>query len=119
MLTLIFKIGTYNKRKSYTTKDVLLTTRQVKLIREKKFIIIALDLKYKAFIIYVAAFNVNSNDKLYPLKKVQKAQLKVNKMPIKVLHKYIDFIDVFLSKLSAKLFEHTRINNHAIQLIDD
>ncbi len=30
-----------------------------------------------------------------------------------------DFLDVFLPKLAAELLEHTEINDHAIELVDD
>ena len=33
--------------------------------------------------------------------------------------KYADFVDVFLSKLAAKLLEYIKINNYAIKLVDD
>ncbi len=34
-------------------------------------------------------------------------------------NKYTDFADVFLSKLVAELLKHTKINDHAIKLVDD
>ena len=37
--------------------------------------------------------------------------LKVNKAFTKILSKYADFADVFLSKLAAELLRHTGINN--------
>ena len=54
---------------SYTTKDVLLTTRQVELIGKKEFEVIALDLKYKIFIVHVIILNLNSGDNVHPSKK--------------------------------------------------
>ena len=56
---------------------------------------------------------------MHPSKKAQIAYLKADKAPTKVLNKYADFADVFLPKLLAKLLKHTRINNHAIELVDD
>ena len=35
----------------------------------KKFVVAAFDLKYKAFIIYIIAFNLNLDDEIYLLKK--------------------------------------------------
>ncbi len=36
-----------------------------------------------------------------------------------MLSEYTDFADIFSSKLVAELSEYTRINNHAIKLVDD
>ena len=63
--------------------------------------------------------SVNSGDEIYPLRKAQIAHLKVDKASIKILSKYADFADVFLPKLAAKLPKYTRINNFAIELIDN
>ena len=51
--------------RSYTTEDIFLTTKCIKLMEKKKFAAIAFDLKYKAFIIYIAVFNVDLNDKVH------------------------------------------------------
>ena len=56
---------------------------------------------------------------MHPLKRAQIAHLKANKAFIKVFSKYADFANVFSSKLAAKLSEHIRINNHAIELVND
>ena len=56
---------------------------------------------------------------MYPLKKAQIAYLKADKAPIKVPNKYTDFADIFSLKLTTKLLEHIRINNHTIELVDD
>ena len=37
----------------------------------------------------------------------------------KVPSKYANFVNIFSSKLSAELSEHTGINDHAIKLVDD
>ena len=79
----------------------------------------ALNLKYKAYIIYIAAFNINLGDKVHPLKKAQIAYLKADKVSAKVPSKYIDFAKVFLPKLVAKLLKHSKINDYAIKLVDD
>ncbi len=43
----------------------------------------------------------------------------MDETPTKVPSKYADFADVFLLKLAAELLEHTEINDHAIELVDD
>ena len=56
---------------------------------------------------------------MHPLKKAQIAHLKADKALTKVFSKYVDFADVFLPKLVTEFLEHTRINNHAIKLVDN
>ena len=96
-----------------------MTTKCVKLIEKKEFTAATLDLKYEAFLVYIAALNINLNDKVYPSKKAWIAHLKANKVFTKILNRYADFADDFSSKLAAKLPEHTRINDHVIELVDD
>ena len=105
--------------RSYTTGEVLPTTRRVELIGKKEFAVAALDPEYKAFVVHVATLSVDLGDEVHPLKRVQIAHLKVDEAPSEVPSKYADFTDVFSPKLAAKLSEHTRINDHAIELVDN
>ena len=86
---------------------------------EKKFAIGALNPKYKIFIVYIAAFSVDSDDEVHPSKKAQIAHLIANEVLIKVFSKYTDFADVFLPKLVVKLLKYIKINNYTIELIDN
>ena len=56
---------------------------------------------------------------MYPLKKAQIAYLKADKASTKVSSKYADFANVFLPKLTAKFLKHIKINDYAIELVDD
>ncbi len=56
---------------------------------------------------------------MHPSKRAQIAHLKVDEAPSKVPSKYADFADVFSPKLATKLPEHTRIDDHTIELVDD
>ncbi len=56
---------------------------------------------------------------MYPSRRAQIAHLKTDEAPTKVPSKYTDFADVFSPKLAAELPEHTGINDHAIELVDD
>ncbi len=47
---------------SYTTGEVLSTTRRVELIGKKEFAAVALDLEHEAFVVHVAALSVDSGD---------------------------------------------------------
>ncbi len=95
--------------------------KKVQLIEKKVFATAAFDLEYKAYIIYIVAFNITSNigNKMHLLRRAQIAQLQVDKVLIKVFSEYADLIDIFLSKLAVKLFKYKGINNYAIELIDN
>ncbi len=56
---------------------------------------------------------------MHSSKRVQIIDLKVDKAPTKVLSEYANFADVFSPKLAIELLEHTRIDDHAIELVDD
>ncbi len=89
--------------RSYTIRDVLPTIRQVKLIGKKEFAAAILDPKYKAFVVHVAALNIDSGDKVHPSRTAQIAQIKADEAPSEMPSKYADFADVFSPKLAAKL----------------
>ncbi len=56
---------------------------------------------------------------MHPLRRAQIAHLKADEAPTKVPSEYADFADVFSPKLAAELSEHTGINDHVIELVDD
>ncbi len=103
--------------KCYTTRDILSTTRRVKLIGKKEFVAAVLDPEHEAFVVHVAALGVDSGDEMHPSKIAQIAYLKVDEAPSKMPSKYADFADVFLPKLTAEHPEHMEINDHAIKLV--
>ncbi len=105
--------------RSYTTGDVLLTIRQVELIGKKECATAALDPEHEAFVVYVVTLSVDLGDEVHLSRTAQIAHLKANERLTEVPSEYADFADVFSLKLAAKLLEHTRINNHAIELVDD
>ncbi len=105
--------------RSYTTGDVLLTTRRVELIGKKEFAAAALDLEHEAFVVHVAALSVDSDDEVHPSRRAQIAHLKADEAPTKVPGEYADFADVFSPKLAAEFPKHMGINDHAIELVDD
>ncbi len=105
--------------RSYTTREVLPTTRRVELIGKKEFAATALNLEHEAFVVHIAALSVDLGDEVHPSRKAQIAHLQVDEAPTKVPSEYADFADVFLPKLAAELPEHTGINNNAIELVDD
>ncbi len=56
---------------------------------------------------------------MHPLRRAQIAHLKADEAPTEVASEYADFVDVFSPKLAVELSEHTGINDHAIELVDD
>ncbi len=56
---------------------------------------------------------------MHPSKRAQIAYLKADEAPSKVLGEYANFANVFFPKLAIELPEHTRINDHAIELVDN
>ena len=105
--------------RSYTTKNVLSTTKQVVLIEKNEYVAAALDPEYEAFVVYVTALSIDLGDKVHPSKKAQIAQLKADKESSKVLSEYVDFADNFSSKLAVELPEHSEIIDHVIEFVDD
>ncbi len=55
--------------RSYTTGEVLPTTRRVELIGKKEFVAAALDPEYEAFVVHVAALSVDSGDEVHPSRR--------------------------------------------------
>ncbi len=105
--------------RSYTTEEVLLTTRRVELIGKKEFAAAALDPEHEAFVVHIAALSIDTGDEVHPSRRAQIAHLKANKALTKIPSEYADFADVFSPKLAVELPEHTRINDYAIELMDD
>lgn len=83
------------------------------------FVVAVLDLEHEVFVIHIVAFGKNSSDEINSLRKTLIAHLKANKAPTKVPSEYAEFTNIFLPKLATELSEHTRINNHIIELVDD
>ena len=42
----------------------------------------------------------------------------MNEVPTTIFNEYTDFKDIFLLKQAAELFEHIKINDHTIELVD-
>ncbi len=55
--------------RSYITRDILSTTRQVELIGKKEFAATALDPEHEAFVVHVVALSVDSGNEVHPLKR--------------------------------------------------
>ena len=92
---------------------------------KKQFAAIALDPKYKIYVIHVGSVNfvVSSssfplNADIHPFHRPQISGLIAKKALTKIPAKYLDFADIFSPELVSKLFRHIRINNYAIKVVD-
>ena len=100
--------------RSYTTAKALPTIKQVELIDKKEFAKAALDKNSETFVVHVAFFSLVTG--IYPDRKAQIASLLTKE--VKILDKYSDFTNVFLEQKALVLPEHTKFNEHAIDLED-
>ena len=111
--------------RTYTTKEVLLTTKRIELVGKKEFAAAMLDLKSENFVIHIASLSSDASPSSFPLeldvhlsRRPQVSSLIAKEAPTKVPAKYLDFADLFSPDLASKLPEHTGINNHTIELVD-
>ena len=98
---------------------MLLTTKPVKLVGKKEFVVAALNPENETYIIHVASLSstllVASFD-VQPLRKPQISGLIAKETPTKIPAEYSDFADVFSPDLATELPKHTEINTYAIDL---
>ena len=109
--------------KTYITEKALPTTKRIELMGKKEFAAAALDLEHATYILHIKSVSFDTSPSsfplnVYPFRRPQISGLIAEKAPPKVLAKYSNFADVFSLDLASKLSEHTRINDHAIELID-
>ena len=111
--------------RTYTTKKALSTTIYIELIGKKEFASAALDLEHKTYVAYVKSVSSVALPSFSPLKlnvypfwRSQMSSLIAQGALIKVSAKYSDFADVLSPVLASELSELTRINNHAIKLVN-
>lgn len=106
-----------HKQKSYTTAEVLPTTKRVELINTREFAAIGLDDNAKTFVIYVATLSTTPVMQVYPFCQAQVDLLLANKASTKVSSKYLDYVDVFSFNHVMELLENTSMNEHIIDLV--
>ena len=92
---------------------------------KKEFAATALNLEYETYVVYVesvssvALSSFSPLNVVYPSCRAPISGLIAKKAPTKIIAKYLDFADIFFLDLTSKLSEHTKINNHAIKLVND
>ena len=110
--------------RTYTTEEAFSTTRRVELVGKKEFADIALNPEHETFVVHVASLSAASlsstplDADVHPSCKPQISGWIAKEAPTKVSAEYLDIADVFSPDLVSKLPEHTRINNHAIELVE-
>ena len=111
--------------KTYIIKVALPTTRRVELVDKKEFPAAALDPEHETYVVYAGSVSSDilpSSSPLefdvHPFCRPQISGLIAKEAPTKVLAKHSDFADIFFLDLASELSEHTKINNHAIELVN-
>lgn len=99
----------------YTTIEALLTTKQIKLVRNKKFATVAFNSDNETFVVY-KVFLVSTN--VYSSYRVQITLLILDEAIIVVPSKWTDFTNVFSLNLAAELLKNTEINDYLINLVE-
>ena len=109
--------------RTYTTKEVLPTTKPVELMGKKKFAAAALDPEHETYVVYIGLVSSNLSPSSSPLDihpswRPQISGLIAKKAPTKVSAEYLDFADVFSPDLASELPKNIEINDHAIELVE-
>ena len=89
----------------------------MQLIDKKEFAKTSLNKNSETFFLYVVALKAKVS--IYLSRIAQIADLRWDKAPIKILAKYSDYTEIFLSNLAIELPENIHMNEHAIKLADE
>ena len=101
--------------KTYTTNEALPTTERVQIVDPKEFVIAALDVNSKTFVVHMAIWE-REKMPVHSKKQAQVGALLFDKAPTKVPVEYSDYSNVFSAENAAELPENTGMNEHAIEL---
>ena len=107
--------------KSYTTIEALPTTKRVRLVNPKEFVIAALDMDSETFVVHMAIrererIPVHAKTQAQIQDEAQVGALLFDEAFTEVPVEYSDYSNVFLAENAAELPENTEINEHAIEL---
>ena len=101
----------------YTAKEALPTTGRVEIIDKREFAAAALNAYNEMFVLYVATLAEPTTMLIHSSCQTQVAALTSEETGIPA--DYFDFSNVFSSDSTSELPEHTEINDHSINLLDD
>ena len=104
--------------KFYITNEALLTTKQVQIVDLKEFVIVALHIENKMFVMHVA-IRKQEEMPVHSKRQAQVGSLLLDKALTKVLAEYSDYNNIFSAENATKLPENTGSNKHAIKLEED
>ena len=97
----------------------------IELMGKKEFATVALNLESETFVVYIASLSFDASPSSFPLElnvypscKPQISGLIVEEAPMKVPAEYSDFADIFSPDLASELPKYTKINDHAIELVN-
>ena len=106
--------------RSYTTAEILSTTKWIKLIDKIEFAKVALDKEFETFVMHIAALEAPLSEMtIHSLWKTQILALIQDEAPTKIPPEYANYADIFSFDLAMELPKNTGINKYAIELHDD
>ena len=103
--------------RTYMVTEALLMIRRVEIINKKVFAAAVHNTDNKIFVLHIAALAEPITMLIYLSRQAQVATLTSKETGI--LAEYSDFSNVFSLDSAAELLEHTRINDHSINLLDN
>ena len=103
--------------RTYIAAKALPISKNMKIINNKEFAAVALKADNKTFVLYVAALQEPTTMPIHPSYQFQVTIVTSKKTRIPT--KYANFSNVFSLDSGAKLLEHTGINDHLINLLDN
>ena len=103
--------------RTYTAAEALPTTRRVEIIDKREFAAAALNADDETFVVHVAALAEPTTMPIHPSRQAQVAVLTSEETGIPA--EYSDFSNIFSSESATELPEHTGINNHPIDLLNN
>ena len=101
--------------RTYTTNEVLPTTKRIQIVDLKEFVIAALDVNSKMFVVHVVIWE-REEMPVYFERQAQVGALLFDEALTEVPVEYSNYSNVFSAENIAKLPENTRMNEHAIEL---
>ena len=103
--------------RTYTATEALPTTKRAEIIDKKEFAAAALNADNEIFVVHVGSL---AEPKTMPIHSSYQAQIAaLTSEKTGILAEYSDFSNVFSSNSATELMEHTGINDHPINLLDN
>ena len=100
---------------TYTTNKALFIIKQVKVVDPKKFVIAALNVNSKTFVVYVA-IREREEMPMHSKKQAQVGVLLFDKALTEVPAEYSNYSNVFLAENAAELPDNIGINEYDIEM---